>query len=74
MYIGVPSESPVSVSRSHARGVHRPRDPEVRHERAAVLGEEQVFRLDVPVDHPVVVGILERPGGVGGNPERILHR
>ncbi len=57
-----------------ARCVQRPGDAEVRYERAAVLGEEQILGLDVPVNHPVVVGILERPGGVGGNPKCILHR
>ena len=51
-----------------------PRDAEVGHERGAVAGEQQVLGLDVAVDHAVPVGVLERPGGLGGDPERLVHR
>ena len=74
MYAGVPTREPRFSESLDPACVQRPGDPEVRHERAAVLGEEQVLGLDVPVNHSVVVGILERPGGVGGNPKCILHR
>ena len=49
-------------------------DAEVGHERAAILCEEQILGLDVPVDHAVVVGVLKRPGSVRGDPERDIHR
>ncbi len=38
----------------------RARDAEVGHEGAAVFSEQQILGLDVPMDHPVLVGVLER--------------
>src|SRR5207244_4938780 len=37
-------------------------------------GEEQILGLDVAMDDAVLVGILERPGGIGGDPKRVLDR
>ena len=51
-----------------------PRDSEVGHQRVAVPREQQVLRLDVPVHHTVLVGVLERLGGLPGDPHRVLHR
>ena len=56
----------------HAR--QGPRDAEVGDQGAAVAGEQQVLGLDVPMDHAVSVGVLERPGRLGGDPERRVHR
>ena len=63
---------PVWVSRSPA--AERPRDAEVGHQRAAVPGEQQVLRLDVPVDHAVLVGVLEGLRRLARDPERIVQR
>jgi hypothetical protein len=43
-----------------AARAQRPRDPEVRHQRVAVVGEQQVFRLDVAMDYSVAVRVLQR--------------
>ena len=51
-----------------------PRDAEVGDEGGAVAGEQQVLGLDVAVDHAVPVRVLERPGGLGGDPKRRVHR
>jgi hypothetical protein len=34
--------------------------------------QQDVLRLDVPVDHPVPVGIVQRVGHLGGDPDRLL--
>jgi hypothetical protein len=49
-------------------------DPEIGHQRVAVPGEEQVFRLDVAMDHALFVGVLQCFGRVAGDPERLVHR
>ena len=36
--------------------------------------EENVLRLDVPVNHAVAVGVLERVGGLARDPERVVDR
>ena len=40
----------------------RPGDAEVGHQGGAVAGEEDVLRLDVPVDDAVLVGVVECAG------------
>ena len=55
-------------------GAERAGDAEVGDEGGAVGGEEQVLGLDVAVDHAVPVRVLERAGGLGGDPERRIDR
>ena len=54
--------------------VGRPRDPEVRHQRAAVRREQDVLRLHVPVDHPVLVGVVQAARHVARDAERVFPR
>ena len=49
------------------------RDAEVGHQRLAVV-QQDVLRLDVAVDHPVPVGVVERGGHLGGQAHRVAHR
>ena len=46
-------------------GVHGPGDAEVGHLHLAVVGDEDVARLDVPVDDPVLVCVPEGRGHMG---------
>ena len=46
------------------------RDPEVRHLDAALVVDEDVVRLDVPVDDPVAMGVAER----GQHLAHVRHR
>ena len=62
---------PVSVRCSLPR--ERARDAEVGDERV-VPAEEDVLGLDVAVDHPVAVRVLERVGRLAGDAERVLER
>ncbi len=55
-----------------ARRAHRQRDPEVREHRPA-RHQQNVRRLHVPVDHAVLVRVLERFGHVGGDLHRLVH-
>ena len=41
-------------------GVHELRDPEVEKLGVALVGDEDVVRLDVPVHHEILVGVLDR--------------
>ena len=50
-----------------------PRDPEVSHERAPIFRQEQVLGFNVTVNNPVLVGILECPGSIRGDPERDIN-
>ena len=52
---------------------HRKRDSEVCHEWAA-LTQQDIRRLDVPVDHTPLMGSVKGLGNVGGDPHRLLHR
>jgi hypothetical protein len=36
--------------------------------------QQDVLRLDVAVDDPLAVGVLERVGDFAGDPERLVHR
>ena len=53
---------------------HRPRAAEVRHERARVGPEQKVLRLDVAVDHAVVVSVLKCEGGLTREAQGVLYR
>jgi hypothetical protein len=61
----------------HAGAPVRPRggerDAEVGHERAAVV-QQDVLGLDVPVDHPMPMRVVERVGHLTGDPHRVVHR
>jgi len=50
-----------------------PGDPEVRHEGGAVAREEDVLRLDVPMDDAVLVGVVQRAGGLPADLEGHIH-
>ena len=68
----------VRCSEGHARlghpgaagAAHRQGDPEVGHQRAAIV-QQHVLGLDVSVDHPMAVGVVERSGHLGGDPHRL---
>ncbi len=47
------------------------RNPEVRHERAPVV-QQDVLGLDVPVDHAVAVGVVQRRGHLRGDAHRVV--
>ena len=70
----MPTTSPVSVSLSSLAALQRPGDPEVGDQRVAVVGEQDVLGLDVPVDHAVAVGVLQRLRRLARDPERVLDR
>jgi hypothetical protein len=63
MYAGVPSVTPISVSvaPSAVSRVGPPRDAEVREQRLS-LGQEHVLGLEVAVDDPARVRVVERVG------------
>src|SRR6185369_12193866 len=48
-------------------------DAEVRDQRVAVGGEQDILGLDVAMHDPVPVGIVERGRGLAGDTERVLH-
>ena len=58
---------PVAAGLARGQG-----DAEVGHQRAAVV-QQDVLGLDVAVDHPVPVGVVERRGHLGGDPHRVGH-
>ena len=49
----------------------RPGDPEIGHHAAAVMGEQDVLRLHVPVDDALLVGVLQRPRGLPRDAQRL---
>ncbi len=51
----------------------RPGQPEVGDPESAVGVEEQVGRLDVPVDEPAAVGVVEPGGGLEADQDRLLR-
>ena len=54
--------------------LHGPRDAEVGDQGAAVFRQQQVLGLDVPVNHALVVRVLEGLGRLPRDPQRLLHR
>ena len=56
-----------------AGGTDRPGNPKVRNHGVSAF-EQDVFRLDVAVDHVVRMGIAERVGHLAGDLERVLDR
>jgi hypothetical protein len=44
------------------------------HEGVAVLREQQILGLDVPVHHTVRVGVLQSLSGLPDDPRRFVHR
>ena len=73
-HVGRSPDRQAGLGQAIVRPRQGPRDAEVGDEGGAVGGEEQVLGLDVAVDHAVPVRVLERPGGLGGDPERPVHR
>ena len=59
--LGRPDEKPGLRDAGSPRSGHRERDAEVGDERVPIV-EQDVLRLEVPVDDPVPVGIVERAG------------
>ena len=55
-------------------GPQGPRDPEVGDQGVAVPRQQHVLGLDVPVDHAVLVRVLERLGRLARDPQRVFHR
>jgi hypothetical protein len=53
------------------RRAHRQRDSEIRHHRAAIM-QQDVLRLDVAVDHPVAVRVVEGVSDLGRDPHRFV--
>ena len=53
------------------RGTERQRDAEVGHHRPAVV-EQDVFGLDVTVDHAVAVGVVQGVGHGDGDLDRLV--
>ena len=56
------------------RGVDQPGHPEVGQQRLVELGEQDVGRLDVAVEDPVLVDVLERRGEGAGQPDGLRPR
>ena len=73
MYAGVPIDDPGAGEALVVSG-QPAGDTEVGHQRVAIGGEEQVLRLDVAVDHAMVVGVLEGLGRFAGDAHRVLDR
>ena len=55
------------------RRLERAGDAEVGHQRLAV-GEQDVLRLDVAMDHALAVGMVERVGDLPGDAEGLVDR
>ena len=55
-------------------GGERAGDAEVGHQGVAFAGDQDVLRLDVAVDEPLAVGVVERAARLGRDPDRLGHR
>ena len=55
------------------RAAQRARDTEVSHERVTVM-QEDILRLDVTMHDATAMGVVERFGGLAGEPDRIRDR
>ena len=69
----MPTSVPGLGEADFGRGADRARDAEVGHDRVALL-EQDVLRLDVPVDDLLPVGVVERVGNLTGEAERLRRR
>ena len=67
------AEAHAGLGHPGARGAGSERDPEVGHQGTAVV-QQDVLGLDVAVNDAVPVGVIERPGHLGGNPHRLGNR
>ena len=68
------AERHAGLGHAGAAGARRgQRDPEVRHQRRALV-QQDVLGLDVAVDHAVAVGVVERGGDFGGDADRVVDR
>ena len=47
-------------------------DAEIGQDRPALLVQQDVGRFDVPVDEPLVVGVVQVPGDLGDDPGGLL--
>jgi len=56
-----------------ARGLNRSRHSEVGHERL-IVGEQNVFGLDVAVNNPMAVGVVQCERDLTSNPECVFQR
>jgi hypothetical protein len=65
------AESGLGESAS-ARIAHGQRDPEVRHHRLPVV-EQDICRLDIAVDDPLPVGVVQRARHVRRDVHRFVH-
>ena len=63
---------------THARRGHGIRgcrlcDTEIRHLQVAVLCHDDILRLDIPVDHMVIMGSLQAGCDLHGEIQRLVH-
>ena len=63
----MPSESPVSVRRAH-----RERDPEIGDQRLSFV-QQDVGGLDVAMNDPSTMGVVQRLGDLGGEADGLLY-
>ena len=63
--------APVREPLAAPTAAHRQGDPEVRDHRLAFM-EQDVLRLDIPMDHAVRVRVVEGRGGVPSDADRLL--
>jgi hypothetical protein len=52
---------------------HGQRDPEIAEHRLPVV-QQDVLGLDVAMEHPLPVRVIESPGDHGGDMNRLAHR
>ena len=73
MYCGVPRRHPRLGHPGPARLAGRQRDPEVRHQRLAVV-QQDVLGLDVAVDDVVPMRVVQRRCDLGCDADRVRDR
>ena len=65
--------TPVPVSRPPLAFVDRARDPEIRHDRVPLI-QQDVLRLDVPVNHCLAMRVLERDPSTSTDDPQLRRR
>ena len=60
-HVGRRADGEPGLGEPRVAAAQRPGDPEVGHQGVAVPGEQEVLRLDVAVDHALVVGVVRAP-------------